>query len=79
LVRHDRHFGTPAFLVSVFFLVISPGPDLLLISSYSTARGFKSGLAISLAIFGAGLPQTGLVAFGLGENHANDAESSTCR
>ncbi|WP_462152627.1 LysE family translocator [Pseudoalteromonas xiamenensis] len=36
-------------------------------SSYSTGRGFKSGLAISLGIFGAGLPQTGLVAFGLGE------------
>ncbi|WP_462163215.1 hypothetical protein [Pseudoalteromonas xiamenensis] len=28
---------------------------------------FKSGLAILLGIFGAGLPQTGLVAFGLGD------------
>ncbi|WMN61609.1 LysE family translocator (plasmid) [Pseudoalteromonas xiamenensis] len=57
----------PLFFVSVFFLVISPGPDLLLISSYSTARGFRSGIAISLGIFGAGILQSGLVAFGLGE------------
>jgi len=57
----------PLFLVSVFFLVISPGPDLLLISSYSSVRGFYAGLSISVGILIAGLIQTLLVAFGLGQ------------
>ncbi|WP_409526317.1 LysE family translocator [Nitrincola sp. MINF-07-Sa-05] len=57
----------PVFVVATFFLVISPGPDLLLISTYSSARGFKAGLMISVGIFIAGLLQTLLVAFGLGQ------------
>ncbi|AJQ96599.1 LysE family translocator [Gynuella sunshinyii] len=57
----------PFFFASIFFLVISPGPDLLLISSYSSTNGFKSGLAISVGIFIAGIIQTMLVALGLGQ------------
>jgi threonine/homoserine/homoserine lactone efflux protein len=57
----------PLFLTAVFFLVISPGPDLILISSYSSTKGFKSGLMISLGVFLAGILQTSLVAFGLGQ------------
>lgn len=57
----------PLFFISAFFLVISPGPDLLLISTYSSIRGFKSGASVTLGIFIAGLIQTVLVAFGLGQ------------
>jgi len=57
----------PLFFTAVFFLVISPGPDLVLISSYSSTKGFKSGLMISLGVFLAGILQTLLVAFGLGQ------------
>lgn len=57
----------PLFLSAVFFLVIAPGPDLVLISSYSSTKGIQSGIAISLGIFIAGLIQTALVAFGLGQ------------
>jgi threonine/homoserine/homoserine lactone efflux protein len=57
----------PLFFTAVFFLVISPGPDLILISSYSSTKGFKSGLLISLGVFLAGILQTLLVAFGLGQ------------
>ncbi|HFG1552558.1 TPA: LysE family translocator [Vibrio cholerae] len=57
----------PVFFLSIFFLVISPGPDLLLISTYSSSRGFKSGFAISVGIFIAGMIQTILVALGLGQ------------
>lgn len=57
----------PVFFVATFFLVISPGPDLVLISTYSSSRGFRSGVMISLGIFAAGLIQTLLVAFGLGQ------------
>ena len=57
----------PLFFTAIFFLVISPGPDLVLISTYSSTKGFKSGLMISLGIFGAGILQTSLVAFGLGQ------------
>ncbi|EGQ7840047.1 LysE family translocator [Vibrio parahaemolyticus] len=57
----------PLFFISAFFLVISPGPDLLLISTYSSIRGFKSGVSVTLGIFIAGLIQTVLVAFGLGQ------------
>lgn len=57
----------PIFFTAIFFLVISPGPDLILISSYSSTRGFKSGLMISLGVFIAGVIQTLLVAFGLGQ------------
>ncbi|WP_447928127.1 LysE family translocator [Vreelandella sp. EE27] len=55
------------FFVSTIFLVISPGPDLLLISTYSSSRGFKAGFMISLGVFIAGIFQTLLVAFGLGQ------------
>ncbi|KAF7764921.1 hypothetical protein PCIT_b1025 [Pseudoalteromonas citrea] len=55
----------PMFLAACFILVISPGPDLLLIGSYSSKQGVKSGAAITLGIFVAGILQTLLVAFGL--------------
>ncbi|EPJ45152.1 MAG: RhtB family transporter [Osedax symbiont Rs2] len=57
----------PIFFSAIFFLVISPGPDLVLISSYSTTRGFKAGLMLSIGVFIAGGIQTLLVAFGLGQ------------
>ncbi|WP_341665740.1 LysE family translocator [Vibrio sp.] len=57
----------PLFFVTTIFLAISPGPDLVLISTYSSTRGFKNGLMVSLGIFIAGLIQTLLVAFGLGK------------
>jgi len=56
----------PIFLSAVLLLGISPGPDLLLITTYSSTRGFKSGLMVSGGIFVAGMVQTLLVAFGLG-------------
>lgn len=56
----------PVFFTAIFFLVISPGPDLVLISTYSSTKGFKAGGMISAGVFGAGIFQTLLVAFGLG-------------
>ncbi|WP_413665272.1 LysE family translocator [Microbulbifer sp. CNSA002] len=56
----------PAFLIAAIVLAASPGPDLLLISAYSSARGFTAGVMISLGIFTAGIVQTALVALGLG-------------
>ena len=55
------------FFTTVFFLAISPGPDLLLISTYSSTKGFTSGAMISVGVLVAGVVQTCLVAFGLGE------------
>lgn len=57
----------PLFFVTTVFLAISPGPDLVLISTYSSTRGFKAGVMVSVGIFIAGLIQTLLVAFGLGK------------
>ncbi|MEH6631455.1 MAG: LysE family translocator [Halopseudomonas aestusnigri] len=57
----------PLFFTAIFFLVISPGPDLVLITAYSSTRGFRFGLMITLGIFLAGVVQTLLVAFGLGQ------------
>jgi len=57
----------PAFFIATIVLALSPGPDLLLISAYSSARGFSSGILISMGIFIAGIIQTLLVAFGLGQ------------
>ncbi|WP_419904945.1 LysE family translocator [Kiloniella sp.] len=57
----------PLFFTAIFFLVISPGPDLVLITAYSSTRGFRFGLMITLGIFLAGVIQTLLVAFGLGQ------------
>jgi len=57
----------PLFLVAATVLVISPGPDLILISSYSSTHGYKAGLLISIGVFGAGVLQTLFVAFGLGQ------------
>ena len=57
----------PLFFTAVFFLVISPGPDLVLISTYSSTKGFKAGLMVSLGVLAAGILQTLLVAFGLGQ------------
>jgi threonine/homoserine/homoserine lactone efflux protein len=57
----------PLFFTTVLFLVISPGPDLVLISTYSSTKGFKAGFMVSIGIFTAGTFQTLLVAFGLGQ------------
>ena len=57
----------PLFFSAIFFLVISPGPDLVLISTYSSTRGFKAGVMLSVGIFIAGVVQTLAVAFGLGQ------------
>ncbi|MCG7537040.1 LysE family translocator [Pseudoalteromonas sp. OOF1S-7] len=57
----------PLFFTTIFFLVISPGPDLLLLSSYSATKGFRAGAFIALGILLAGVVQTALVAFGLGQ------------
>ncbi|WP_120497692.1 LysE family translocator [Kiloniella sp. EL199] len=57
----------PLFLTAIFFVVIAPGPDLVLITAYSSTRGFRFGLMVSLGIFIAGVIQTLLVAFGLGQ------------
>ncbi len=57
----------PLFFTAAFFLVISPGPDLVLITAYSSSRGFRFGLMIALGIFLAGIIQTLLVVFGLGQ------------
>ena len=56
----------PLFFTAIFFLTISPGPDLVLISTYSSTKGFKAGLMVSIGVFSAGILQTLLVAFGLG-------------
>ncbi|WP_444885318.1 LysE family translocator [Microbulbifer sp. PSTR4-B] len=56
-----------AFLGASALLAISPGPDLVLISTYSATRGFLAGFLIGLGVFIAGLIQTLLVAFGLGQ------------
>lgn len=57
----------PLFFTTIFFLAISPGPDLVLVSTYSSSKGFKAGFMISIGVFCAGLLQTLLVAFGLGQ------------
>ncbi len=56
----------PTFLTAIFFLIISPGPDLVLLSAYSAAKGFKFGLIFSIGVFTAGVIETLVVAFGLG-------------
>jgi len=57
----------PLFFTAIFFLAISPGPDLVLLSTYASTKGFKAGLMIAIGVFLAGLLQTLLVAFGLGQ------------
>lgn len=57
----------PLFFTAIFFLAISPGPDLLLLSSYSSSKGFMAGAMVSIGVLLAGVVQTSLVAFGLGE------------
>jgi len=57
----------PIFLAAATVLVLSPGPDLILISTYSSSQGYKAGLMISVGVFVAGVLQTLLVAFGLGQ------------
>jgi len=57
----------PLFFTAIFFLVISPGPDLVLISTYSSTKGFKAGFLVAVGVFIAGLLQSTLVAFGLGQ------------
>ncbi|TQF71233.1 LysE family translocator [Pseudoalteromonas luteoviolacea] len=57
----------PLFIVTTVLLAISPGPDLLLISAYSSGQGFISGARLALGIFIAGLVQTIAVALGLGQ------------
>ena len=55
------------FFTAIFFLAISPGPDLVLISTYASTKGFKAGLMVSIGVFSAGILQTLLVSFGLGQ------------
>ncbi len=57
----------PLFFTAIFFLAISPGPDLLLLSSYSSSKGFMAGAMVSIGVLLAGVVQTSLVAFGLGK------------
>lgn len=57
----------PLFFIASIMLVISPGPDLLLISTYSSSKGFKAGFMLAIGILLAGIVQTFLVAFGLGQ------------
>lgn len=57
----------PIFFTTVFFLAISPGPDLVLISTYSSTKGFQAGLMVAIGVFFAGILQTLLVALGLGQ------------
>ncbi len=57
----------PLFFIASIMLVLSPGPDLLLISTYSSSRGFKPGFMLAIGILLAGIIQTLLVAFGLGQ------------
>lgn len=57
----------PLFFIASIMLVLSPGPDLLLISTYSSSKGFKAGFMLAIGILLAGIVQTLLVAFGLGQ------------
>ncbi|AXB31724.1 LysE family translocator [Vibrio campbellii] len=57
----------PIFFTAIFFLAISPGPDLVLISTYSSTKGFQAGLMVAIGVFFAGILQTLLVALGLGQ------------
>lgn len=56
-----------AFIAASLILVVTPGPDLLLLSSIATTKGFSSGFQCSLGIFISGLILTLAVALGLGE------------
>jgi threonine/homoserine/homoserine lactone efflux protein len=57
----------PIFLLAVLALAIAPGPDLALIVSHALARGVRAGVWCSVGIALAGVLQTALVAFGLGQ------------
>lgn len=57
----------PIFLLAVLALAVAPGPDLALIVSHALARGARAGVWCSVGIAAAGLVQTALVAFGLGQ------------
>ena len=57
----------PLFITAVLILAVSPGPDLVLISTYSLSKGFVAGLMVSVGVLLAGIMQTILVAFGLGQ------------
>jgi threonine/homoserine/homoserine lactone efflux protein len=57
----------PVSFTAIFFLAISPGPDLVLISTYSSTKGFQAGFMVAIGIFFAGIFQTLLVALGLGQ------------
>ena len=57
----------PLFITAVLVLAVSPGPDLVLISSYSLSKGFVAGLMVSVGVLLAGIIQTLLVSLGLGQ------------
>ncbi|KZN67632.1 LysE family translocator [Pseudoalteromonas luteoviolacea] len=57
----------PLFIITTILLAISPGPDLVLISAYSSGQGFAAGARLALGIFIAGIVQTLAVALGLGQ------------
>jgi len=48
-------------------LAISSGSNLVLIWTYSSTKGLKAGFLIAIGVFLAGLLQSTLVAFGLGQ------------
>jgi threonine/homoserine/homoserine lactone efflux protein len=56
----------PVFLTAVVGLLIVPGPDFVLITTQSAARGSGHGIACAIGIAVAGIVQTTLVALGLG-------------
>ncbi|WP_196766461.1 LysE family translocator [Pseudoalteromonas luteoviolacea] len=57
----------PLFVMTCLILAVSPGPDLVLISAYSSGHGVLAGIRISIGIFVAGIVQTLAVALGLGQ------------
>ncbi|AOT07758.1 LysE family translocator [Pseudoalteromonas luteoviolacea] len=57
----------PLFVMTCLILAVSPGPDLVLISAYSSGQGVLAGVRISIGIFVAGIVQTLAVALGLGQ------------
>lgn len=66
------------FVSASIALVVTPGPDLLLLTSYSSAKGIKAGIAIAVGIFAAGILQTQLVAFWLGCINAASTLGGAC-
>ena len=54
-----------AFLTSVFFLTLSPGPDIMYVFYKSSTSGFKEAVKLSLGLTSGLLIHTLFVAFGI--------------